>query len=130
MSLAIGDIPGIIGFAERESIDLTVVGPEGPLVAGLVDEMEARGMAVFGPTRDAARIEGSKSWAKRLCRTYGIPAARSESFVELGPAVDHLRAYDGPYVVKADGLAAGKGVTVTESLDEVRDFAKKRVVAR
>ena len=131
VSLAIGDIPGIIGFAERESIDLTVVGPEGPLVAGLVDEMQARGMAVFGPTRDAARIEGSKSWAKHLCRTYGIPAARSESFVELGPAVDHLRSHDGPYVVKADGLAAGKGVTVTESRDEatraVRDCLVDRV---
>src|SRR5918911_1451 len=74
-----GDVTALVDFAERESIDLTVVGPEAPLIAGLVDEMEARGMAVFGPTRDAARLEGSKSWARRLCERHGIPAARSRT---------------------------------------------------
>jgi phosphoribosylamine---glycine ligase len=103
----------IVGAVERESIDLTVVGPEAPLVAGLADELEARGHPVFGPTRDAARIEGSKAWAKELCERHGIPAARSRSFTKLRPAlafVDELGG--GPVVIKADGLAAGKGVTV------------------
>jgi phosphoribosylamine--glycine ligase len=104
----------IVEAVERESIDLTVVGPEAPLVAGLADELEARGHPVFGPTRDAARIEGSKAWAKELCERHGIPAARSRSFTKLRPAlafVDELGG--GPVVIKADGLAAGKGVTVT-----------------
>src|SRR5207249_9713807 len=72
-----GDIPGVVEFAERESIDLTVVGPEAPLVAGLVDEMEARGMPVFGPTREAATIEGSKVWARQLCERHELPRPRS-----------------------------------------------------
>ncbi len=108
------DVPGLAGFAERESIDLTVVGPEAPLVAGVADELEARGLRVFGPSRDAARLEGSKSWAKDLCERHGIPVPRSRAFTELGPAVEFLDAMDPPYVVKADGLAAGKGVTVAE----------------
>jgi phosphoribosylamine---glycine ligase len=115
VSVSAGDVTGLIDFAERESIDLTVVGPEAPLVAGLADEMQSRGMAVFGPTRDAARIEGSKSWAKWLCDTHGIPAPRSKEFDEVGPALDYLGQLEPPYVVKADGLAAGKGVTVAES---------------
>jgi len=108
------DCPGLADFAERESIDLTVIGPEAPLVAGLADELEARGLRVFGPSRDAARIEGSKSWAKDLCERHGIPAPRSRSFTEFEPAVRYLDELEAPYVVKADGLAAGKGVTVAE----------------
>jgi phosphoribosylamine--glycine ligase len=107
-----GDVTGIVDFAERESIDFTVVGPEAPLVAGLADEMQARGMAVFGPTREAARLEGSKVWARELCERYGIPAPRSRSFTEVEPALAFLDDLSPPYVVKADGLAAGKGVTV------------------
>jgi phosphoribosylamine--glycine ligase len=111
------DVPGIADFAERESFDLTVVGPEAPLVAGLADELRDRGLPVFGPSRDAARVEGSKSWAKDLCERHGIPTPRSHAFTELGPAVEFLEATDPPYVVKADGLAAGKGVTVAEDRD-------------
>ena len=109
------DLPGIVRQVDREGIDLTIVGPEAPLVAGLTDELEARGHPVFGPTLDAARIEGSKAWAKELCDTHGIPAARSRTFTELRPALDYLDEVDGERVViKADGLAAGKGVTVAE----------------
>ena len=112
--IASGDVQAQVEFAERESIDLTVVGPEAPLVAGLADEMQARGLAVFGPTRESARIEGSKAWARELCERHGIPSAASRSFVEIGPALSYLEELEPPYVIKADGLAAGKGVTVTE----------------
>ncbi len=84
------------------------------LVAGLADEMEARGLAVLGPTRRAARIEGSKSWARQLCRRYGIPAPESAEFDDLDTALQYLDGLEPPYVIKADGLAAGKGVTVAE----------------
>lgn len=108
------DVKAIATFVDREGVDLTVVGPETPLVAGLADELASRGQRVFGPSRAAARIEGSKAWAKELCERYGIPAARSRTFTGLDPAVEYLDAFDPPYVVKADGLAAGKGVTVAE----------------
>jgi len=106
------EVPDIVELVERESIDLTVVGPEGPLVAGLVDELEAGGRGVFGPTKDAARIEGSKAWAKELCERYGIPAGRSRAFTELAPAIAYVDELEPPYVIKADGLAAGKGVII------------------
>jgi phosphoribosylamine---glycine ligase len=106
------DVAGVVEFAERESIDLTVVGPEAPLVAGLVDEMEARGLPVFGPTREAARLEGSKVWARELCERHGIPAPRSGAFDDVQAAVAFLAELDPPYVVKADGIAAGKGVVI------------------
>src|ERR671934_212555 len=113
--VAVEEVDAICDLVERERIDLTIVGPEAPLVAGLADALLARGQRVVGPTKDAARIEGSKVWAKELCRRYGIPAASSESFTELGPALEHLDALEPPYVVKADGLAAGKGVVVAET---------------
>ncbi len=109
------DVRGIVDLVEREGIDLTVIGPEAPLVAGLVDALEYRGNKVFGPSKAAARIEGSKAWAKDLCHRYGIPAGRSRTFAEMDPAIDYLDELgDGPVVIKADGLAAGKGVTVAE----------------
>ncbi|MGH2555370.1 MAG: phosphoribosylamine--glycine ligase [Actinomycetota bacterium] len=108
------DLPRLVALVERESVDLTVVGPEAPLVAGLVDELQARGEAVFGPTREAARIEGSKVWARSLCDRHGIPAPRSREFQDVDPAIEYLDALEAPYVIKADGLAAGKGVTVAE----------------
>ncbi|HEX2031283.1 MAG TPA: phosphoribosylamine--glycine ligase [Actinomycetota bacterium] len=112
------DIPALVELVEREAIDLTVVGPEAPLVAGLVDELEARGHRAFGPTAAAARIEGSKAWAKRLLRDHGIPAPASEEFTDVTRATMSLDAFDPPYVVKADGLAAGKGVTVAATREE------------
>ena len=108
------DIRGIVDLVERESIDLTVVGPETPLVKGLVDELDAEGHRAFGPTRDAARIEGSKAWAKDLCHRYGIPAGRSRSFTDLDQGVSYLDELEPPYVIKADGLAAGKGVVIAD----------------
>jgi phosphoribosylamine---glycine ligase len=114
------DVQGVVEFAERESIDFTVVGPEAPLVAGMADEMQARGMPVFGPTRDAARIEGSKAWARWLCDRHDIPAPESETFDAVEPAFEYLEKVGPPYVVKADGIAAGKGVTVTEDIEEAR----------
>src|SRR4051812_38956560 len=116
--IAAADVPGLVEFAEREGIDLTIVGPEAPLVAGIVNEFEERGLAIFGPGREAARLEGSKSWAKDLCRRHGIPAGPSEAFTNDHLATEFLDEMGPPYVVKADGLAAGKGVTVTEDRDQ------------
>ncbi len=112
------DLRGIVELVERENIDLTVVGPEAPLVGGLVDELELAGRRVFGPHREAARIEGSKAWTKDLCRRYGIPAARSGAFSEVEPALEYLDSLEPPYVIKADGLAAGKGVVIAEDRSE------------
>jgi phosphoribosylamine---glycine ligase len=112
------DIDGIVELVGREGIDLTIVGPEAPLVAGLADELTARGKAVFGPSAAAARIEGSKAWAKDLMVRHGIPTARAGAFTELDPAVAFLDELGGRAVVKADGLAAGKGVTVARDRAE------------
>ena len=114
LPVAADDIEGIVDVVEREKIDLTVVGPEVPLVAGLVDELESAGRRVFGPSKDGARIEGSKAWTKELCERYGIPAAGSRTFSEAAPAVAYLDALEPPFVIKADGLAAGKGVVIAE----------------
>ncbi len=106
------DIAGITALVERERIDLTVVGPEAPLVAGLADDLVARGHVVFGPSAASARIEGSKAWAKELMLRHGIPTARAAAFTTLEPAIAFVDELGGRAVVKADGLAAGKGVTV------------------
>jgi phosphoribosylamine---glycine ligase len=106
------DLPGIVALVERERVDLTVVGPEAPLVAGLADALAERRHAVFGPSAASARIEGSKAWAKQLMLRHGIPTARAEVFTALEPAVAFVDELGGHAVVKADGLAAGKGVTV------------------
>jgi phosphoribosylamine--glycine ligase len=116
--VAVDDVPGIADLVERQRIDLTVVGPEIPLVAGLADELLARGRLVFGPTKDAARLEGSKSWAKSLCERYGIPAARSRTATTMEGAVEAFDEFEAPYVMKADGLAAGKGVAIVADRDE------------
>jgi phosphoribosylamine---glycine ligase len=128
--VAVTDVAALVELAERESVDLTVVGPEAPLVAGLVDELQARGMAVFGPTREAARIEGSKVWGRSLCERHGIPAPRSFPFDDVEPAVDYLDRMDPPYVIKADGLAAGKGVTIAEDRVAARNAVEECLVHR
>ena len=114
LDLDADDVRGIVELVEREGIDLTVVGPEAPLVAGLADALGSRSAKVFGPTKDAARIEGSKGWAKELMRRHGIPAARSRSFDRMDAAAEYLDEVGTPVVIKADGLAAGKGVTVAQ----------------
>jgi len=112
---AVGEL---VAFARSERIDLTVVGPEVPLVAGIVDEFGRQGLRVFGPTRAAARLEGSKSFAKDLMRKYGIPTAASESFTDIAAALNYLEQVPVPVVIKADGLAAGKGVVIAQSRPE------------
>ena len=106
--------------------DLYVIGPEAPLVDGLADRLRADGRLVFGPGADGARLEGSKAFMKELLAEAGVPTARFGVFAEVGPAVEFLRSLDGPWVVKTDGLAAGKGVLVTDSRDEAEaDVAAK-----
>jgi len=98
--------------------DLYVIGPEAPPVDGLADRLRADGKLVFGPGADGARLEGSKAWMKHVLADAGVPTARHGTFTEVGQALEFLKSLPGPYVVKTDGLAAGKGVLVTESLDE------------
>jgi phosphoribosylamine---glycine ligase len=109
---AAADVDAQLRLAEELDADLVVIGPEAPLVAGLADELRARGRAVFGPGRAGARLEGSKAFAKDLMVRHGIPTARAATFSEVGPAVAFVDDLGGRAVVKADGLAAGKGVTV------------------
>jgi len=106
------DFPGLVAFALENRIDLVVPGPEAPLVAGIVDAMDAAGIPSFGPTATAARLEGSKAFTKQVCDAAGIPTARWEQFDDPAAARDFVRRRGAPLVVKADGLAAGKGVVV------------------
>jgi len=108
----------IAALCSERAIDLVVVGPEGPLAAGVADALIAEGVPVFGPTRAGARLESSKSFAKEIMVAAGVPTAGSVTFQDREAAVIHLEKSQGPYVVKADGLAAGKGVLVTNSLEE------------
>ncbi len=112
------EIDKLLGFAKSEGIDLTVVGPEQPLSLGIVDLFQEYGMKVFGPSRAAARIEASKAFSKDLMRKYGIPTAAYGVFTEIEPALAFIRQTGAPIVVKADGLAAGKGVVVAQTVEE------------
>lgn len=112
------DLENLVRFAKEERIDLTVVGPEAPLVAGLVDRFEAEGLRVFGPRQEAAMLEGSKSFAKEIMAKYDIPTARYQAFDDYEAALRYVREHGAPVVLKADGLAAGKGVTVARTLEE------------
>jgi len=121
--VAIGamDFPAIIGFCKKEAIDLVVVGPEAPLVAGLVDVLEAEGIAAFGPSKAAAALEGSKGFMKDLCAREGIPTAAYRRFTDATAAKAYIAAQGAPIVVKADGLAAGKGVVVASTTVEANE---------
>jgi phosphoribosylamine--glycine ligase len=110
------DHSAVIAFCKDNAIDLVVVGPEAPLCVGIVDDLGAAGIKAFGPTRAAARLEGSKGFTKDLCRANGIPTAAYERFDSAAPAKAYVRARGVPIVVKADGLAAGKGVVVAQSI--------------
>ena len=112
------DIEGLLALARDGGIAFTVVGPEAPLVAGIVDRFRAAGLRIFGPKADAAQLEGSKAFAKDFLARHRIPTAHYAVFTELEPALAHVRAVGAPIVVKADGLAAGKGVVVAMTLDE------------
>jgi phosphoribosylamine--glycine ligase len=125
------DIAGLVAAVERERIELTIVGPEAPLVGGLADILELRGFRVFGPSKAAARIEGSKAWAHDLMDRHGIPTARSRAFTSFHEAVEHLDSLgDVPVVVKADGLAAGKGVTIAEDRETAIAALRASIVDR
>jgi len=118
VALDLADHAGIVAFCRSNKVDLVVVGPEAPLCAGLVDDLEGAGIKAFGPSRAAARLEGSKGFTKDLCRSNGIPTAAYARFRAAGEAKAHIRSRGAPIVVKADGLAAGKGVVVAQSVAE------------
>ena len=116
VALDLADHAAVITYCRASGVDFVVVGPEAPLCAGIVDDLEAAGIKAFGPSRAAARLEGSKGFTKDLCRSNGIPTAAYERFSAAAPAKDYVRARGAPLVVKADGLAAGKGVIVAEDV--------------
>ncbi len=115
------DLEGLREWAMTEGPDLTVIGPEVPLCAGLTDLLEAEGLRVFGPSKAAAQLEGSKIFAKEIMLAAGVPTARTEFFTELEPALAYVEQQGAPLVIKADGLAAGKGVAVCSTLEEARE---------
>ena len=126
VDVAADDYAGLLALAQREAVDFTLVGPELPLVAGLVDDFAAAGLACFGPSKAAAQLEGSKAFSKDFLRRHNIPTAAHETFTEIQAATDYIRAQGAPIVIKADGLAAGKGVVVAadeaEALAAVNDM--------
>jgi phosphoribosylamine--glycine ligase len=123
VSVGAEDIDGLIDLAKSENIGLTIIGPEVPLVAGVVDRFEEQELPCFGPTADAAQLEGSKTFTKEFLERYNIPTAAYKSFTELEPALAYIREQGAPIVVKADGLAAGKGVIVATTVEEAEQAA-------
>ncbi|MER8630084.1 phosphoribosylamine--glycine ligase [Mesorhizobium opportunistum] len=120
VKLDVTDHAAVAAFCREKKIDLVVVGPEGPLVAGIADDLRAENIRVFGPSKAAARLEGSKGFTKDLCARYNIPTAAYGRFGDLASAKAYVEKTGAPIVIKADGLAAGKGVTVAMTLDEAR----------
>lgn len=118
VGVAADDITGLLALIQRDGYDFVVIGPEQPLALGLVDELNERGVKVFGPTQAAAQLESSKSFTKEFCKRYNIPTADYGVFTDLEDAKAYLKTMSAPYVLKADGLAAGKGVVIPETLSE------------
>ncbi|ORM69879.1 phosphoribosylamine--glycine ligase [Pantoea wallisii] len=118
VAISATDIPALLAFAQKEQIDLTIVGPEAPLVIGVVDAFRAAGLKIFGPTQAAAQLEGSKAFTKDFLARQQIPTAEYQNFTDVEPALAYLREKGAPIVIKADGLAAGKGVIVAMTLEE------------
>jgi phosphoribosylamine--glycine ligase len=127
-NVALSEPPALADFALSEGIDLTVVGPEGPLSAGIVDCFRQRGLRIFGPTRAAAQLEASKDFAKAFMQRHSIPTAPSRTFSEPGAARDYVRSRGAPIVIKADGLASGKGVVVAQTLPQALDAVDRMLV--
>lgn len=124
IDIAVTDIKGLVTFAKQQAIDLTIVGPEAPLVIGVVDAFRQEGLAIFGPTQAAAQLEGSKAFTKDFLARHKIPTAEYQNFTEIEPAIAYLREKGAPIVIKADGLAAGKGVIVAMTLKEAEDAVR------
>src|SRR3954466_15389323 len=118
VALNIPDHAAVVAFCKANKVDFVVVGPEAPLVAGIVDDLEAAGLKTFGPNKAAARLEGSKGFTKDLCKAHNIPTAAYERFTSAQPAKAYVRKQAVPVVIKADGLAAGKGVIIAETIAE------------
>ena len=129
VNLGLSDHAQIIEFCKTSSVDLVVVGPEAPLVAGITDDLTSAGITCFGPSRAAAALEGSKGYAKDFCREFGIPTAEFRRFSNRNEAKDYIREHGAPIVVKADGLAAGKGVVVAESVSEAEEAVDSLLTA-
>ena len=119
------DLDGLARFARRERVDLTVVGPEVPLVKGIKERFEYDDLLVFGPSQRAAEIEGSKVFSKQLMRRYGVPTAEFRTFDDMEKALRYVKESGVPLVVKADGLAAGKGAIVTSTAEEAAEAVQK-----
>jgi len=118
------DFDGLIAFAKANQVELTIVGPEAPLVEGVVNRFQAEGLNIFGPSEGAAQLEGSKAFTKDFLARHNIPTAEYQNFTEIEPALAYLREKGAPIVIKADGLAAGKGVIVAMTLEEAEDAVK------
>ena len=130
VNVAVDDVAGLVALAARERVDLVVIGPEAPLTLGLVDALAAKSILAFGPSRAAARLEGSKAFMKEFLKRHEIPTAAFAVFDDAEKAKAHVRAAGRPLVVKADGLAAGKGVVVASSCDEALEAIDRMMVAR
>jgi len=124
IEVAAEDVEGQVALALAEKIDFVVVGPETPLVAGLADRLTKVGIKVFGPSGEAAQLEGSKGFTKDLCRRHNIPTGAYERFADLDKALAYIKEHGAPIVVKADGLAAGKGVVVAETVEQAEDAVR------
>ncbi|HEJ6969555.1 TPA: phosphoribosylamine--glycine ligase [Serratia marcescens] len=124
VAIAATDIPALVAFAQSHDIGLTIVGPEAPLVLGVVDAFQAAGLKIFGPSQAAAQLEGSKAFTKDFLARHRIPTAEYENFTEVEPALAYVRRKGAPIVIKADGLAAGKGVIVAMTLQEAEEAVR------
>ncbi|MGJ5825723.1 phosphoribosylamine--glycine ligase [Serratia sp. H402Y] len=124
VAIAATDIPALVAFAQSHDIGLTIVGPEAPLVIGVVDAFQAAGLKIFGPTQAAAQLEGSKAFTKDFLARHRIPTAEYENFTDVEPALAYVRRKGAPIVIKADGLAAGKGVIVAMTLQEAEEAVR------
>lgn len=124
VAISATDVPALVEFAKQNDIGLTIVGPEAPLVIGVVDAFRANGLKIFGPTQAAAQLEGSKAFTKDFLARHQIPTAEYQNFTEIEPALAYLREKGAPIVIKADGLAAGKGVIVAMTLQEAEEAVK------
>jgi phosphoribosylamine--glycine ligase len=130
VDIAVSEVTALRHFVQERQIDLTIVGPEAPLVAGIVDDFATNGLRIFGPSQQAAMLEGSKAFAKELMWKHHIPTAAAEIFVEAQRALDYIEKAPAPIVIKADGLAAGKGAIVARTREAARDAVRRIMQAR